>query len=164
MTLRQNALRKGFFPYLADYSLLVVLTAPVIYSTFIALAVLDIFLTAYQWICFPVYGLERIRRRDFIVIDRHQLAYLNAIEKLNCVFCGYATGLLSYSMEIASRTEHFWCPIKHARRARMQHARTEGFADFSDAAGYRRRQAESGKKAKQAACDIYRCRACKQPD
>lgn len=161
-TQRHRALRKGFLPYLGDYGFLVVLTAPFIYSTFFALLILDISLTLYQWICFPVYGLDRVKRREFIVIDRHQLDYLNVLEKLNCVFCGYATGLLAYSMEIAGRTEAFWCPIKHAAMTRGLHARTEEFADYTDAATYRIKQQKNGAKAKSAACDITKCRACRK--
>lgn len=159
---RHRALRKGFFPYLGDYGFLIVLTAPFIYSTFFALLILDVSLTLYQWICFPVYGLDRVKRREFIVIDRHQLDYLNALEKLNCVFCGYANGLLAYSMEIASRTEAFWCPIKHAAMTRGQHPRMEDFAEYSDAASYRIKQQKNGVKAKSAACDILRCGACRK--
>ena len=76
----QLALRKGVIAYMKEYGLLVVLTGPVIYSTIFALVVLDVFLSLYQWICFPVYGIERVKRRDFIVIDRHHLAYLNPLE------------------------------------------------------------------------------------
>jgi hypothetical protein len=50
-----------------------------------------------------------------ISFDRRKLAYLNAIEKLNC---DYANGILTYAREIASRTEQFWCPIKHAAMPR----------------------------------------------
>ncbi|MGI9406288.1 MAG: hypothetical protein ACR2O4_07950 [Hyphomicrobiaceae bacterium] len=157
---RQRRLRKGLLPYLGEYSLLVVLTAPVIYSTFFALVILDVFLTVYQWICFPVYGLEKVKRRDFIVIDRHQLAYLNVLEKLNCVFCGYANGLLAYSAEIASRTEAFWCPIKHAAKTEGLHPRTEEFVSFQDGVGYRLKQQQNGKRAKRAAGRIRQCSAC----
>ena len=31
---------------------------------------------------------RRVRRSRYFVIDRHHLAYLNGIEKLNCVYCG----------------------------------------------------------------------------
>ena len=70
------------------------------------------------------------------MIDRHHLAYLNGIEKLNCVFCGYANGVFAYLREIAGRTEQYWCPIRHARRVRAPHAHYHEFVDFGDAAGY----------------------------
>ena len=95
-------------------------------------------MTLYQAICFPVYGLAKVRRADHLVFDRHHLPYLNALEKLTCAYCSYANGLISYVREIAARTEAYWCPIKHARRMVMTHAHYADFADFGDAEAYRR--------------------------
>jgi hypothetical protein len=47
-------------------------------------------------------------------IDRQRLGHLNAIEKLNCIYCGYANGVIAFAREVARRTEQYWCPIKHA--------------------------------------------------
>ena len=79
---------------------------------------------------------------DYLVFDRHHLAYLNALEKLNCAYCAYANGLIAYVREIASRTEEYWCPIKHARRLIGAHAYYATFEDYGDAEGYRRRLEE----------------------
>lgn len=113
-----------------------VITAPVIYSLIVPFVLLDLCVTIYQRICFPVYGIERVRRADFIRIDRHHLAYLNALQKLNCVYCGYCNGLIGYIQEIAGRTEAYWCPIKHAARVGAQHAYYAQFVDYGDAEGY----------------------------
>ncbi len=91
----------------------------------------------YQHTCFRLYGIPRVRRRDYVVIDRHQLAYLNVIEKLNCVYCGYANGVMAYVREIAARTEQYWCPIKHASHMLAPHNRVGRFADYGDAEAYR---------------------------
>jgi hypothetical protein len=136
---RHARLRQSIPRFLLDGSLLNLATAPVIYSLAVPLVLLDAWITLYQWICFPIYGIARVRRRDYIVIDRHRLAYLNAIEKANCVYCGYANGMLAYVREVASRTEQYWCPIKHASRLRDAHARYRHFVDYGDARGYRRR-------------------------
>jgi hypothetical protein len=93
----------------------------------------------YQAICFPIYGIPKVRRSDYIALDRHRLAYLNAIEKLNCDYCGYANGVLAYFSEIAARTEQYWCPIKHALRIKSVHGRYKNFFDYGDAEGYRKR-------------------------
>ena len=45
-------------------------------------------------------------------------------------------GLLAYAGEIAARTEQFWCPVKHARRAVAAHARYRDFAEYGDAEAY----------------------------
>ncbi|MDH3393425.1 MAG: hypothetical protein OEL66_05420, partial [Desulfobulbaceae bacterium] len=91
-----------------------------------------------QTICFPVYGIPKVKRCDHLVIDRHALRYLNPIEKLNCVYCGYVNGLLSYIQEIAARTEQYWCPIKHARKVAHLHSRYHKFFEYGDAEKYRR--------------------------
>ena len=92
-----------------------------------------------------------VRRADYIVIDRWKLAYLNTIEKANCDYCSYATGLLAYVREVTARTEQYWCPIKHAQRIRAPHSRYKHFVDYGDAEGYKRelpvlREAVSEKK------------------
>ena len=115
---------------------MVILTAPVIYSVAIPFALIDLWVTLYQWICFPIYGIEKVKRSDHIVIDRHNLAYLNAIQKFNCVYCGYGNGVISFAREVAGRTEKFWCPIKHARRVKGPHAHYGDFCDFGDAEGF----------------------------
>ncbi|MGO8858171.1 MAG: hypothetical protein ACLQO1_21045 [Steroidobacteraceae bacterium] len=114
-----------------------ILTAPAIYALIIPLLLLDLFVMVYQAVCFPVYGIPRVRRSDYLAFDRGQLAYLNAIEKLNCEYCAYANGLIAYGREVASRTEEYWCPIKHARRVLGVHARYGSFVDYGDGDAYR---------------------------
>ena len=100
-----------------------------------ALLILDVSATVYQYVCFFVYGIPRVRRSDYLVIDRHRLPYLNAFEKLHCVYCSYANQLIEYAREINSRSEQFFCPIKHARRTLDPHHRTERFFGYGDARG-----------------------------
>ncbi len=115
------------------------LTAPVIYSLILPLALMDLWASAYQSICFRAYRLPRVARRDYLVFDRERLAYLNWIERLNCWFCEYANGVAAYVREIASRTEQYWCPIKHALTVTSPHKRYQAFIDYGDAEGYRDR-------------------------
>lgn len=131
-------LKQGLLAFFRTSNLGNVLTAPFIYSMIVPLALLDVWISVYQFVCFPIYGIQRVPRRKYLVVDRHKLAYLNAIEKTNCVYCGYANGLIAYVREIAGRTEQYWCPIKHARRAAGPHAHYHEFVDYGDAAGYRR--------------------------
>jgi hypothetical protein len=128
----QRRARVGLWKFLKRTRPMVVLSAPVIYSLIIPFVLLDIFVTIYQAICFPIYHIVKVKRADHISIDRQHLAYLNALQKLNCVYCGYGNGLLSYVREVAARTEQFWCPIKHARRLSGQHARYRDFVDYGD--------------------------------
>ena len=133
----QRRLRKGVLRYLAGMELRDLIAAPFIYAMIVPFVLLDISLAIYQLVICKAYGIPRVRRSDFIVIDRHNLAYLNGIEKLNCVYCGYGNGLASYAKVIASRTEQFWCPIKHARRVAQPHSRYPRFFDYGDADSYR---------------------------
>ncbi|AHM04762.1 hypothetical protein roselon_02437 [Roseibacterium elongatum DSM 19469] len=133
---RHRAARENLVSFLSRARPLVLLTAPVIYALILPFVLLDLFVTVYQAVCFPVYGIPRVRRAEYIVIDRHQLQYLNALQKLNCIYCGYCNGLIGYVREIAARTEAYWCPIKHARRIADPHDQYTGFADFGDDSGF----------------------------
>jgi len=150
------ALKPRLLPFILHGRPLMFLIAPLIYSVALPLLCLDLWLTAYQWLCFPVFGIPKVRRRDYFVIDHQRLAYLNAIEKLNCVYCSYANGTAAYVREVAARTEQYWCPIKHASAIPNPHNRYHHFVDFGDAQGYRRelehlRRAFAGPKADQRA-------------
>jgi hypothetical protein len=131
-------LRQSIAAYVLEGDLLSLLTAPVIYSLLLPLILLDVWVTLYQSICFPIYGLSRVPRRRYFAVDRHKLAYLNGIEKLHCTFCSYANGLIAYVREVAARTEQYWCPIKHARTIPAPHGRYHLFFDYGDAERYRR--------------------------
>jgi len=133
---RHRELRVRFLTFLSRARPMVILTAPFIYAVIIGFVVLDVLASLYQSVCFPVYGIRKVTRRDYIIFDRHQLAYLNALQKLNCLYCAYANGLLAYVSEIASRTEQFWCPIKHARRGRSVHTRYTGDLENGDCEGF----------------------------
>jgi len=128
--------RKGLLRYLRETPIAFILSAPLIYGMFIPLVLLDLSLTIFQHVCFRIYGIPRVRRGDYLIIDRYHLGYLNAIERVNCVYCGYSNQLIEYAREVGGRTEQFWCPIKHARRTLDPHRRTGRFVDYGDAAGY----------------------------
>lgn len=134
---RHRELRKKLTRYLLDAHPLVVLSAPAIYSLIVPLLLLDLFITVYHAVCFPAYGIAKVRRADYFVFDRSHLGYLNAIEKLNCAYCSYANGLIAYAREIAGRTEQYWCPIKHARRVIGTHPYYAQFYHYGDAAAFR---------------------------
>ena len=133
----QRASRTGLFTYMTGASFLSWLVSPVIYSGFVPLVLLDGFLSAYQAICFPVYHISKVRRSDYLLLDRGDLPYLNVLEKFNCFYCGYANGLMGYGREIAARTEKFFCPIKHARRILAAHDHYPSFFEYGDAESYR---------------------------
>ncbi len=135
---RQRAYKVGLARFIARARPLVLLSAPVIYLGWIPFLLMDLFVTVYQAICFPIYGIPKARRADYLVFDRERLPYLNAIERFNCFYCSYGNGVVAYAREVAARTEQYWCPIKHARRLRAAHDYYPKFIDHGDAEGYRR--------------------------
>jgi len=137
--LRQKDFLKRLANFFRDAPLLVLLTTPFIWFCLLPIVLLDLVLTIYQVVCFPIYGIPKARRTDFVLLDRRRLAYLNLIEKLNCEYCSYANGIFAYATEIAARTEQYWCPIKHALRMKGVHSRYQHFFDYGDAKGYRTR-------------------------
>lgn len=136
---QHRRIQKKLHHYLLHARWLVLLTTPVIYACLVPIALLDLICSLYQWICFPIYGIPLVRRGDYLAFDRHHLQYLNLIEKINCEYCAYANGILAYVVEIAARTEQYWCPIKHFRCVKCTHKRYRHFLDFGDAGGYARR-------------------------
>jgi len=137
--LAHQRLKQSIPAFIRESDPINLLSAPVIYSLIVPILLIDVWITVYQAICFRMYGIARVRRSAYIVIDRQHLGYLNAIEKLNCVYCGYANGVLAYVREVAARTEQYWCPIRHATRVRGAHAHYREFVDYGDADGYHRR-------------------------
>lgn len=129
-------LKKNFFRWLVTDRPQNLITGPIIYAMIFPLMMLDICVSFYQWACFPIYGITRVRRADYIVFDRRHLGYLNFIEKFHCTYCEYGNGLMSYMAEILARTEEYFCPIKHAHKILGTHTRYNRFLDYGDAADY----------------------------
>ena len=131
-----SRLKTNFFRWLVTNRPQNLITGPIIYSMIIPLLITDFFVTFYQWSCFPIYGIKKVRRSDYIVYDRQQLNYLNFIEKFHCTYCAYGNGMIAYVTEVIARTEQYFCPIKHARKILGTHARYERFLDYGDAENY----------------------------
>jgi hypothetical protein len=129
-------LKTNFFRWLVTNRPQNLITGPIIYGMVIPLMMLDLFVSLYQWSCFPIYGITRVRRADYIVFDRQHLSYLNFIEKFHCTYCAYGSGLMGYMGEILARTEQYFCPIKHAHKILGTHARYNRFLNYGDAADY----------------------------
>jgi hypothetical protein len=138
----QATFSRGLVKYILGARPLNILSAPVIYLMIVPALLVDACVTLYQYVCFPIYGIPKVKRLENIVLDRHYLRYLNVIERLNCDYCSYFNGLSSYISEIGARTEQYWCPIKHASGKARPHSRYHHFADYGDAEAYRARLSE----------------------
>jgi len=150
---RHRLLRIKLLRFLRESKILAIVTCPVIYSLIIPILMLDLFMTIYQHICFRVYGVPRVKRSEYVVMDRKYLQYLNIIQKMNCVYCEYSNGVIAYAREIASRTEQFWCPIKHAHKVKHTHDRYYEFIEYGDSDNFPEKMNEQREK----------CRACEAP-
>ena len=135
-------LKQNFFRWLVTNRPQNLITGPIIYAMVVPLMMLDLFVSFYQFTCFPIYGINRVRRANYIVFDRQHLAYLNFIEKFHCTYCAYGSGLMGYMGEIIARTEEYFCPIKHAHKILGTHTRYNRFLDYGDAADYEARLEE----------------------
>lgn len=128
--------RPSLWHYFRQTRPIYLLGAPIIYSMTLPLLLLDLSATVYQHVCFRIYGIPRLRRLDYLVLDRHRLPYLNAFEKLHCIYCSYANQVIAYAREIIARSEQFFCPIKHGRRILDPHERSQRFFQYGDAQAY----------------------------
>ncbi|WP_322629439.1 hypothetical protein [Halothiobacillus sp.] len=135
---QQRRYKTGLLRFLVRAHPLVVLTAPIIYLGWIPFLLMDLFVSLYQAICFPVYRIPKVRRADYVLFGREHLPYLNLIEKFNCLYCSYGNGVAAYTREVSSRTEQYWCPIKYDRRRRLPRDRYPNYFDYGDAEAYRR--------------------------
>ena len=135
---RHRKLAKKLYRFIYDSGIVgLVIMGPLLYAMIAPLVFLDVCLAVFQGVVFSYYKIPKATRSDYIVIDRNRLQYLNAFEKLNCAYCGYANGLIAYVREILARTEKHWCPIRHARSTKAVHSQYRAFLDYGDAESYR---------------------------
>lgn len=141
---KENVIKEGrlrvvsSIKYLSSFPVLAILTIPFIWSMMIPAFLVDIFVTIYQSVCFPIYKIPKVKRKNYVVIDRYNLFYLDRVEKINCLYCEYFNGVIGYTREIAARSEQFWCPIKHSKPQIDMHSRYDKFFDFGDYLTYRK--------------------------
>jgi hypothetical protein len=132
-------LKKNVFRWLVTNRPQNLITGPIIYGMVLPMLLLDLLVTLFQWTCFPIYGITKVRRSDYMVFDRHHLGFLNFIEKFHCTYCEYGNGLMGYMAEILARTEEYFCPIKHAHKVLGTHARYKHFLSYGDADDYEKK-------------------------
>lgn len=128
--------RTGIIDYMKKLSWKTYATGWMVYFMIIPFTFLDLSVTIYQKICFWAWEIPKARRAHYVFVDRHQLQYLNGLEKLYCIFCGYANGVIAFTREVAARTEKFWCPIKHATKVNQAHEHYQDFIEYGDAQGW----------------------------
>jgi hypothetical protein len=143
---QQRRFKMGMLKCALGAELRNVVSAPAIYAMVFPLLLLDLSVTAYQFLCFPLCRIARVRRRDYLVFDRAHLAYLNLLERINCAYCSYAQGGHWSQRAVL-------VPIKHTRRALQAHSYYSGFVDCGDAEAYGREFAGPARGTRLARCD-----------
>lgn len=118
------------------------LSAPFIYGMIVPAIIWHLTIEIYHQVCFRLYGIPRVQSKDFFLYDRQLLSILNLWEKVNCLYCSYVNNLLRYSIEIAGRTERYWCPIKYYRRISKAHSQYDKFVSSKDAKNFRQQWQE----------------------
>lgn len=144
---KQKENMKNLLSWFREVPLLHLLTAPLIYAMVIPAIIFDVLLFVYQQMAFRVFKFEFIKRSDYMHFDHHYLGYLNAIEKLNCLYCSYFNGLMLYASAIAGRTELYFCPIKHAKKVVAQHMYYDEFLSYGDEEDYQEKLKELRKNS-----------------
>lgn len=145
---QQKKNMKNMFLWFKDIPLLHLLSSPLVYAMVIPALFLDIMLFFYQKVVFAIYKFKPIRRSDYIVYDRQYLAYLNPIEKINCMYCSYFNGLMQYASAIAGRSELYFCPIKHAKKIAYAHKYYYAFFAYGDEVDYQEKLETLRKQSK----------------
>ena len=133
-----------------------ILSIPFIYGMIIPAIILDIFISIYHTVAFSLYRIPKVKRSDYIIFERQYLDYLNWIEKIHCLYCSYMNGLFAYSVEIAARTERYWCPIKAASKPRFSHGWYKEFADYGSTTEWK----EKSKDHENAFIDSFGDKVC----
>jgi hypothetical protein len=129
----------GLFTYIRRAKLKHILCLPIIWLCLLPALVMDVVVSFYQAVCFPLFGIPKVKRGEHVIFDRRHLRYLNVIEKLNCLYCSYFNGVVSFATEVGARTEQYWCPIKHAAQLKTIHSRYHTFVDFGDSDEFRKK-------------------------
>ncbi len=143
---RQKENMKHLLAWFSEIPFLHLLSSPLVYAMIIPALFLDIMLFIYQKVVSRVFHLEFNKRNDYIVFDRQYLGYLNVIEKFNCLYCSYFNGLMQYASSIASRTELFFCPIRHAKKIAYRHEYYDAYLIYGDGEKYQEELKELRKK------------------
>ncbi len=151
---RNKSLKLPLWRPITSTNLRQIIAIPFILGMIFPAIVLDIGITIYQAIAFSLYDIPKVKRSDYIIYERRFLDYLNFQHKLQCLYCSYVNGLFAYSVEIAARTERYWCPLKAAHKPRFSHDWYKDFADYGNPEEWKDKFSDESKAFKDVYGDI----------
>jgi hypothetical protein len=117
------------------------IASPLVWLMIIPVVISDVFLEIYHRIAFPIFGISKVKRSQYIrILDREKLPYLTWYEKIGCMYCGYVNGWLHYASVVAGRTQNYFCAIAHLEnRGFIPSEFEKSFAKYGDEAALRKR-------------------------
>jgi len=68
---------------------------------------LTLVVALYQWVIRPLFGIARVRWADHVLLDRFRMKGLLLLDRVNCQFCAYATGLCTMMNTELDHLSHF---------------------------------------------------------
>ena len=111
--------------------LLQLIASVVIYGIAIPMVLTHLSFFLYQEIYFGIYGIPKIRFRDYMTFDHGILKNLNIVQRLNCVYCAYANAFAAWLKAIVNQTEVYSCAIKsHTQKLGQEHQKE--FYEYKD--------------------------------
>jgi len=60
----------------------------------------------HQWLIRPLLNITRLRWKDYVILDRHRIKDIYYLDKFNCLFCGYANGLVALTNKDLDLVDH----------------------------------------------------------
>ena len=120
---------------------------PLIFSIFLPIVILDFWIELYHRTCFPICKVSVVKRKDYIKFDRFKLSYLNQRQKVYCAYCSYVNGVFNYWVEIAGKTESYWCGIRHEEKEGFKEPKYhKNFAKYNDEKNFKEKYCKLANK------------------
>lgn len=102
----------------------VIIGATLLYLAFPLIALLDIFSVLCNNVIFPLVGIPKIKRKDYVrPFSRFKLVQASIWYRVGCVYCSYANGVACYFQVIAMKVEFLYCPWKQKDQTKIPHHR-----------------------------------------
>jgi hypothetical protein len=81
--LAHKRLKQSIPRFIRESSPLNIVTAPIIYSMVVPIALIDVSFSIYQILCFPLYGISHVRRSVYVVaVDARAPCPLSRVRRL----------------------------------------------------------------------------------
>lgn len=85
-----------------------------IYSMIFPILFLDISLSIYQQVYFSLLSIPKLKRDKYVIVERWKLPKLNLWQRINCIYCDYANGVVSWGRDVIAQSEIYSCAIKNS--------------------------------------------------